>query len=76
MSYDTILLCNCKGSEKGKQDYSLIVKAFSEKEKDFLFDIDELFINKNIAIDDIFYLNFFNPNYMIMVSKSNISIWG
>ena len=76
ISYDNILLCNCKESEKGKLDYSLMIKTFNEKEKELLFDIDELIVNKNIDIDDIFYLNFFNPNYMIMVSQSNISIWG
>ena len=74
--YGAILLCNCKEREKGKLDYSLSVKTFNEKDNDLLLDYDQLIVGKNNNIDDIFYLNFFNPNYMIMVTQSNISIWG
>ena len=72
-----ILLCHCKEKEQGKLDYSLSIKSFDEKNKELLIDFDNAIINKNIDdIDDIFYINFFNPNYMIIVSQSNISIWG
>ena len=72
-----ILLCHCKEKEKGKLDYSLSIKALDENNKDLLIDFDDVIIEKNVDdIDDIFYLNFFNPNYMVLVSQSNISVWG
>ena len=72
-----VLLCHYKEKEKGKLDYSLSIKSFEEKNKDLLIDFDQCIINKGVDnIDDIFYLNFFNPNSMIIVSQSNISLWG
>ena len=76
ISYDMILLCHCKENDQAKFDYSLSLKEFNENIKELL-DYDLSIVKKNNDdIDDIFYLNFFNPNYMVMISQSNISIWG
>ena len=77
ISFGTILLCLCKDKEKGKKEYSLSLKCLDEKNKELLLDLDQCVLNrKNDDNNDIFYLNFFNPNYMVMISKSNLSIWG
>ena len=72
-----IILSSSKKNEKGKIDYSLCLKEFDEKNKDLLYDCDQSIINKNgEEVDDMFYLNFFNPSYMVIASKSSLSIWG
>ena len=77
VSYDMILLCHCKENNEAKFDYSLSLKEFSDKNKELLTDFDLSIVKKNNDdIDDIFYLNFFNPNYMVIISQSTISIWG
>ena len=75
VSQNMILLCHSKENDKGKIDYILSLKSFNEKE--LLTDYDQFFANKNNEhLNDIFYLNFFNPYYMVIISKSNISVWG
>ena len=77
ISFGTILLCLCKDKEKGEKEYSLSLKCLDEKNKELLYDFDQSVLNRNKDDnDDILYLNFFYPNYMIMISKSNLSIWG
>ena len=75
VSQNMILLCHSKENDKGKIDYILSLKSFNEKV--LLTDYDQFVANKNNEhLNDIFYLNFFNPYYMVIISKSNISVWG
>ena len=77
ISFGTILLIHYKDNEKGKKEYSFSLKCLDEKNKELLYDLEQSVLNRNKDDnDDIFYLNFFNPNYMVMISKSNLSIWG
>ena len=76
ISCGMILFCHNEEKDEGKNDYKLSLKTFDEKNKT-LFNVDEVIVNKNMdKKDEIFYINFFDPNYMIIVSEKNIGFWG
>ena len=76
ISCGMILFCHNQEKEEGTNDYKLSLKTFDERNKE-LFDVDEAIVSKNMEKkDEIFYINFFDPNYMIIVSEKNIGFWG
>ena len=78
ITYDKLLFCHDKENEKGKVDTSLSLKTFDEDNIN-LNDVEQNVVSKNKDIeaeDNIYYVNFFEPNTMILISKSNISYWG
>ena len=76
LSFNFILFCHCKNNKDGTIDYSLSVKNFDENTKELVENEQNIIGRNKEDIDDIFYINFFNPNYMIIVTESNIKIWG
>ena len=78
ISYNKLLFCLDKENEKGKVDISLSLKTFDENNIN-LNDIEQNVVSKDNdkeAKDNIYYVNFFEPNLMILISKNNISYWG
>ena len=78
ISFDKLLFCHDKENEKGKIDTSLSLKTFDEKSINFN-DVEQNVVSKGKdkeAEDNIYYINFFEPNMMILISKNNISYWG
>ena len=76
LSFNFVLFCHCKNNKDGTIDYSLSVKNFDENTKELVENEQNIIGRNKEDIDDIFYINFFNPNYMIIVTESNINIWG
>ena len=71
-----VLFCHYKENDNKKFDYILSLKTFDERNKNLL-DIDQNIVNKNKDDEEnIFYVNFFEPNSMIFISRKNISFWG
>ena len=78
ISYNKLLFCHEKENEKGKVDTSLSLKTFDEDNIN-LNDNEQNVVSMNKdkeAEDSIYYVNFFEPNAMIVISKNNISYWG
>jgi len=78
ISYDKLLFCHEKENEKGKVDTSLSLKTF-DADNITLNDAEQNIVSKNKdkeAEDNIYYVNFFEHNTMILISKNNISYWG
>ena len=76
ISFNLILFCHCKNNKDGTTDYSLSMKNFEESKKELVENEQNIIGRNKEDIDEIFYINFFNPNYMIIITESNISIWG
>jgi hypothetical protein len=76
LSFNFVLFCHCKNNKDGTIDYSLSVKNFDENTKELVENEQNIIGRNKEDIDDIFYINFFNPNYMIIVTESTINIWG
>ena len=76
ISFGMVLFCHYKENDNKKFDYILSLKTFDERNKNLL-DIDQNIVNKNKDDEEnIFYVNFFEPNSMIFISRKNISFWG
>ena len=71
-----IILCYHSKENEGKIECSLSLKTFDEKNKQ-LFDIDQNIVTKNQeSKEQIFFINFFDPNYMLIASEKIIGLWG
>ena len=76
ISCGMILFCHNKENDKGKIELSLSLKTFDDKNKE-LFEIDQNIVSKNKdAKEQIYFVNFFDPNYMVIASEKNIALWG
>ena len=76
ISCGMILFCHYKENDKGKNELSLSLKTFDDKNKE-LFEIDQNIVSKNKdAKEQIYFVNFFDPNYMVIASEKNIDLWG
>ena len=75
ISYGMILFCHNKQNDKNKLDYYLSLKTFDEKNRD-LIEIEEKLVSKNKEKkEQVFFLNFFDPNIMLISTVNNITHW-